>query len=341
MRPFRDTRPSQALLVELAALERECAVAANRVNQIDVERQGRLNLIEELNARGVTHRQAARNFGRAARRLQFAAGLGDSLSALAGNLTLTLGSLGSIVVVVTLAVATAAVGLTVLRASTSATLISSVLFGIVGGAAWGFALSIRRNGRLAGWVACKKTDAERVRRQADASAQSLADASMSLKAAQQELERLSSAFEGEQKRSRDLHLNRDALRQQNAWYHWLCSQDFATMEGLDFERYLRDLFEFLGYSVQMQGGQGDQGADLIIARNGRRTCIQAKRHTQSVTNAAVQQVNAARTLYKCHACAVVTNSRFTKGAVEIAEAVKCTLIDGSQIRQLIDGKIEL
>lgn len=58
-------------------------------------------------------------------------------------------------------------------------------------------------------------------------------------------------------------------------------------------------------------------------------------------NSAVQEAHAGMSFYHCHAAAVITNPTFTKGARELAASVRCILIDGSQIPDLIRGKIRL
>ena len=102
------------------------------------------------------------------------------------------------------------------------------------------------------------------------------------------------------------------------------------------------LFEERGYSVEATGKAGDQGVDLIVAIGDLRIAVQAKGYPAStVGNDAVQQSFAGMAFYSCQRCAVVTNSRFTSSARELAVRVGCTLIDGSQIENLIDGQLKL
>jgi HJR/Mrr/RecB family endonuclease len=135
----------------------------------------------------------------------------------------------------------------------------------------------------------------------------------------------------------------DQARRDSEWYRWLCSeaQDLSGMEGIDFERYLQSLFEFLGYATQTTPAHGDYGADLIVTKNGRRTCIQAKRWKGAVGVDAVMATNGAKAHYQCDASAVITSSTFTPNARVLATSTKSTLIDGSQIRDLIEGRIVL
>ncbi len=45
--------------------------------------------------------------------------------------------------------------------------------------------------------------------------------------------------------------------------------------------------------------------------------------------------------YQCHACAAITNSRFTSSAVALAKSTNCRLIDEESFRDFVMGRIEL
>ena len=61
------------------------------------------------------------------------------------------------------------------------------------------------------------------------------------------------------------------------------------MDGLTFERSLVSFFRRLGYRVEHTGRQGDYGADLVVAKGGRRTVVQAKCWKKKVGVRAVQE----------------------------------------------------
>ncbi len=54
--------------------------------------------------------------------------------------------------------------------------------------------------------------------------------------------------------------------------------DIDRMDGRKFEKYLKVLFEKLGYEVERTRYIGDYGADLVTINNGVKTVIQAKRY---------------------------------------------------------------
>lgn len=93
-----------------------------------------------------------------------------------------------------------------------------------------------------------------------------------------------------------------------------------AMSGRDFEVFVAQLYEDLGYKSQITPGSGDQGADVIIIDSrGVRSAIQTKRYEGSVGNAAVQEVIAGRIYYKCTKSLVITNSTFTRSAFSLAK----------------------
>lgn len=96
--------------------------------------------------------------------------------------------------------------------------------------------------------------------------------------------------------------------------------DIDKMDGRTFEKYLEVLFTKLGYIVMRTRYVGDYGADLITEKNGIKTIIQAKRYKGKVGVKAVQEAVAAKGYYDCAESMVVTNSEYTKQAIELARA---------------------
>lgn len=93
-----------------------------------------------------------------------------------------------------------------------------------------------------------------------------------------------------------------------------------SLSGREFERWLEDFFERLGFQVERTPYQGDFGADLIITWNGIRTAVQAKSGHFNAGVSAVQQAAAAQAFYGCERAMVVTNQYFTTQAIVLAEA---------------------
>lgn len=104
--------------------------------------------------------------------------------------------------------------------------------------------------------------------------------------------------------------------------------DIDAMSGLAFERRLAHLYRDLGYHVIETPPSGDHGADLVIWRSGcPRTCVQAKCYTGKVGRDAVAAVVSSMPHYGATRAAVVTNSGFTRSAVQTAGEWGVELVD--------------
>ncbi len=113
-------------------------------------------------------------------------------------------------------------------------------------------------------------------------------------------------------------------------------KDVDSMNGFEFEGFVSKLFSNMGYKTINTKLSGDQGADVILERNNKKTVVQAKCYAGNVTNKAVQEVVASIKHYKADAGMVVTNSEFTKSAIELANSNDIRLIGRSKLLELIN-----
>lgn len=117
-------------------------------------------------------------------------------------------------------------------------------------------------------------------------------------------------------------------------------QDYSNFsspyeEGHRFEYYCAELLRKNGFSeVEVTQASGDQGVDILANKDGVRYAIQCKHFQSSLGNKPIQEVNAGKTFYKCHVGVVMTNSTFTPGAKDLAEATGVLLWDGEKIKQM-------
>jgi restriction system protein len=115
--------------------------------------------------------------------------------------------------------------------------------------------------------------------------------------------------------------------------------DIDAMDGCTFEKRLGVLFADLGYAVERTPYQRDWGADLVLRRAGVKTVVQAKRYKKAVGVRAVQEAVAAKAKYGCTEAMVVTNSRFTRAAEELARVNGVVLWDRHRlIRALTEAR---
>lgn len=105
--------------------------------------------------------------------------------------------------------------------------------------------------------------------------------------------------------------------------------------GAEFEQYLKHIFTRLGYESELTKGSGDQGADLILKKNGMIFVVQAKYYEKPVGNKAVQEAAAALKFYGGNRAVVVTNNRYTKGAEALAKRNQVILQDGAALEELV------
>ncbi len=113
--------------------------------------------------------------------------------------------------------------------------------------------------------------------------------------------------------------------------------DFSLLSGTEFENLLVRLYETMEYIVEHPGGTGDQGADLILTKNGQRILIQAKcyNNERGVGNDSVQQALAAKNYYNCDKAIVIGIPYFTIEARQLAKTAEIELIDKKELQGLL------
>lgn len=116
----------------------------------------------------------------------------------------------------------------------------------------------------------------------------------------------------------------------------LTIDDIDSMSGVEFEHFLHRLFIYEGYDAKLTKASNDQGADLILTKNGENTVVQAKRYLGAVSNSAIQEVVAAKAYYRCENALVITNSYFTKAAINLALSNKVTLLDREKLKDKLE-----
>lgn len=105
------------------------------------------------------------------------------------------------------------------------------------------------------------------------------------------------------------------------------SSRIEKMSGAEFEEYLIKILQSNQIRIERTKTSGDQGVDIIVYFNNNKTAIQCKRYSGSIGNNAVQEVFAGSKFYDAQKCMVVTNSIFTKSAIDLAKKCGVHLID--------------
>ena len=109
----------------------------------------------------------------------------------------------------------------------------------------------------------------------------------------------------------------------------------TTMEkGIAFEIWCEEMLKERGWQCESTAKSGDQGADIIARRGPLTIVFQCKDYKSSVGNDAVQQINAAKTFYRADLAAVITNSKYTSSAIQLAENLGVKLMFGKDLQEL-------
>ncbi len=103
------------------------------------------------------------------------------------------------------------------------------------------------------------------------------------------------------------------------------------MDGIQFEHYLCEVFKKKGYKAEVTKASNDYGADLVIKKGKNKIVVQAKRYSSNVNNSAVQEIIGAKAYYKANKSMVVTNSYYTKNAIELAKVNNVELWDRDRL----------
>lgn len=97
--------------------------------------------------------------------------------------------------------------------------------------------------------------------------------------------------------------------------------DIDKMEGTDFELYLYQLLNEVGYRTYHTPNSRDYGADLVLEDNNKnRYVIQAKRYQESdeIGVEAVQQVFASKRFYNAKQAIVIATTKYTYSCETLA-----------------------
>ena len=113
--------------------------------------------------------------------------------------------------------------------------------------------------------------------------------------------------------------------------------DIDLMSGVQFEEFLCGYFNEQGYQCSITKASGDQGVDLIAKKGDIIIAIQAKCYSGTVGNHAVMEAVAGMKYYNANRCMVITNSTFSKSAIELAKANGVILWDRQVLIEKING----
>lgn len=96
-------------------------------------------------------------------------------------------------------------------------------------------------------------------------------------------------------------------------YHALLKDGIDKLSGIEFERFVGNIFQNKGFKVEYTPTSGDFGADIILTdkHSAIKTAVQVKRWQKNVGLDVISQINKGMLYYKCPKGLIVTNSGFT------------------------------
>jgi len=125
----------------------------------------------------------------------------------------------------------------------------------------------------------------------------------------------------------------------NNYINKITIDSINSLSGQDFEEFLYYLFLNLGFDVTKTKASHDYGADLILKINNITITVQSKLYTNhSVGPSSVQEVYSSIKFYNARVGIVITNSHFTKNAINLAKSTNVLLWDRETLKNLLNLK---
>ena len=111
-----------------------------------------------------------------------------------------------------------------------------------------------------------------------------------------------------------------------------------ALNGIEFETFICDLFEYLGFITSTTATTGDNGIDILAKRHNKTIGIQTKLYyNHNVGNKAIQEVFSGKTYYKLDYAIACTNWNFSAPALNLAKELKVGIIDRNLLSTIISN----
>jgi restriction endonuclease Mrr len=108
-------------------------------------------------------------------------------------------------------------------------------------------------------------------------------------------------------------------------------QYWMSLNGLQFEYELGNLYQQLGYRVESTPTSGDQGVDLILKKDGKTTIVQCKSHKQPVGPAVARELYGALIASGADEAVLACTSGFTQGVGDFVRGKPIALISAAEL----------
>ena len=109
--------------------------------------------------------------------------------------------------------------------------------------------------------------------------------------------------------------------------------DVELLSPIEFEHYCSDILKNNGWKTRVTKASGDQGVDIIAKYDNVNVAFQCKKYSSPIGNKAVQEIIAGKKFVQADIAAVVSNSRYTSSAKQLANVTGVYLLHYSELRQ--------
>jgi len=111
------------------------------------------------------------------------------------------------------------------------------------------------------------------------------------------------------------------------------NRDVELLSPIEFEHYCSDILKKNGWQARVTQTSGDQGVDIIAKYDNVNVAFQCKKYSSPIGNKAVQEIIAGKKFVQADIAAVVSNSRYTSSAKQLANVTGVYLLHYSELRQ--------
>lgn len=125
----------------------------------------------------------------------------------------------------------------------------------------------------------------------------------------------------------------------NKFLNSITIDNINSLSGNEFEEFLYYLFLNMGFEVILTPKSHDYGADLILKTRNKTIVVQSKLyHNHTIGISSVQEVYSSIKYYNADLGIVVTNSKFSKNSINLANSTNILLWDKNTLIKLLHLK---
>ena len=106
---------------------------------------------------------------------------------------------------------------------------------------------------------------------------------------------------------------------------------WMSLSGTGFERELGTLYEQFGYQVESTPTSGDEGVDLVLIKDGKKTVVQCKAHKAPVGPAIARELYGSLMHFEADSAILACTGGFTSGVRDFVREKPIELISASEL----------